>query len=259
MKEFKESLEESVMRAMDCESIEILDYLPYILQDFWEIGSDPLVMIDLIEKHRGNRGTLLDLGCGKGAVSVKVAKELGTKCLGIDGVKEFIEFANQKAIEFGVTNLCRFDCGDIRTKIDDTGKFDVIVLGAIGMVFGDYYTTITRLKKHLNQHGIIILDDGYIDDESDYKHINVLNRGELLKQISRAGMHIAEEVVVNRDEPAFDGYNSEFANLKRRCNELAKRYPQKASIFLDYQKKQEDEYNSLKTDIICSTMVLKKY
>jgi hypothetical protein len=34
------SLEESVKAAMDVTDKELLPYLPYILQDFWEMGSD---------------------------------------------------------------------------------------------------------------------------------------------------------------------------------------------------------------------------
>jgi hypothetical protein len=37
---------------MDCTDNEILPLLPFILQDFWEIGFDPDVMINRIKKHQ---------------------------------------------------------------------------------------------------------------------------------------------------------------------------------------------------------------
>ena len=48
-------------------------YLSYILQDRWEIGSEPQTIIHIIEKHFKNYADLkiLDLGCGKGAVSIR--------------------------------------------------------------------------------------------------------------------------------------------------------------------------------------------
>lgn len=59
---------------------------------------------------------VLDLGCGKGAVSIKLAKALRCKCHGIDAVPEFIAAAKEKAKEYGVDTLCQFEAGDVREK-----------------------------------------------------------------------------------------------------------------------------------------------
>ncbi len=69
------SLEESIMEAMDCNEFDILPFLPCILQDFQAIGTDPEVFVDLIFRQgKGDASlTVLDLGCGKGAVSIKIA------------------------------------------------------------------------------------------------------------------------------------------------------------------------------------------
>jgi len=45
------SLEESGVASLDGEDAEIFPYLPYILQDIWEIGSDFEVIATLIRKH----------------------------------------------------------------------------------------------------------------------------------------------------------------------------------------------------------------
>ncbi len=105
------SLEESVATSLDCSGNSLLPYLPYILQDFWEIGASPEVIIDLIRKHKKNYSTLdvLDLGCGKGAVSIKVALELRCRCLGIDALSEFIDEARRRAQEYHVTSMCYGD------------------------------------------------------------------------------------------------------------------------------------------------------
>ena len=64
------SLEESVVIAMDGSDPELFPFLPYIMQDLWEIGSDPETIIRLIRKHADKPAGMkvLDLGCGKGAV-----------------------------------------------------------------------------------------------------------------------------------------------------------------------------------------------
>ncbi len=81
-------LAESIARAMDGSDRRIVPFLPYILQDAWEIGTDPEIVSDLVRRHTRDHSRLrvADLGCGKGAVSVRLAGTLGCRCLGIDGL-----------------------------------------------------------------------------------------------------------------------------------------------------------------------------
>lgn len=114
------TLEESIAVAMDGgQDTAIVPFLPYILQDFWEIGTPPEIIIDLVQKHCNDYSKLnvLDLGCGKGAVSLKLAQALKCSCYGIDGIPEFIRTSEEKALEYGVDALCRFEAADIRTRI----------------------------------------------------------------------------------------------------------------------------------------------
>ncbi len=250
------TIEESIATAMDfnCD-ISIIPYLPYILQDFWEIGTPPETIINLIKKHCKNYSSLhvLDLGSGKGAVSVKLAEELKCNCYGIDGIPEFIATANEKAQQYNVEKLCRFEIGDIREKIQSAGKYDVIVLGAIGQVFGNCYETLTTLSQHLTPEGIIIINDAYIDDTSTYTHPTVLPRSEILKQIAQAGMKLIDE---DKDTPTDNAI--EFENLQTRCRELMEKYPDKKSLFESYIQAQSDEYNALENEVIGTIFVVKQ-
>lgn len=256
----KKSTVESVAAAMGCFDLELVNYLPYILQDFWEMGSDPEVIIELVRKHAGGIASLkvLDLGCGKGAVSVKLAKALGCSCLGIDAVPGFISFAGSKSKEYGVDHLCRFEVGDIREIIKSPGKFDVIILGSIGAVFGDYTETLAALVPRLEEEGMIIADDGYVEDGSSYSHPQVYRRSELLRQLDFAGALLADERVSLGEARVMETYDKEFELLSRRCRELSELYPTKASLFEGYLKQQDEEYRDLKSEIICSTMVIKR-
>lgn len=253
------TLEESVVTAMDGSESELFPFLPYILQDLWEIGASPKVIIELIRKHMNNYSNLkiLDLGCGKGTVSIKLAKEFNCTCSGIDAIKEFISDANKKAKEFGVDHLCRFEVDDIRERIKVLTQFDIIILGAIGPVFGDYYSTLTILSKCLNQNGIIIIDDGYIENDSDYAHPLMQKKKIILQQIKDSGMQLIDEVIIKKDEIK-DSDDYIFKNLKKRCNELIKKYPDRGKLFENYIKKQEEENNILETKVVCLTMLIRK-
>ncbi|MFW5663658.1 MAG: SAM-dependent methyltransferase [bacterium] len=253
-----QTLDESILAVMDCGDKDILPFLPCILQDFWSIGTDPEVVIGLIKKHIKNtsRRTVLDLGCGKGAVSVKIAKALQYNCHGIDGIADFVSFAAAKADEYGVAGLCKFEQGDIREKIENTGKYDIIVLGAIGQVLGNYFQTLTLLALHLTRTGIIIIDDGYVADNSSFVHPHVLKRSEMLKQIAQAGMMLVDEVPAA--ETTTEVYEQEYSWLARRCDELAVKHPEKRALFEDYKKQQQMEYENLKSEISCATLVVRK-
>ena len=153
--------------------------------------------------------------------------------------------------------MCIFEVGDIREKIKDFSGYDIIILGAIGPVFGDYYTTLTTLSNCLSKNGFFIIDDGYIDDNSSFTHPLIFKKSIILQQIALAGMVLAENDIMKSEEiKESDDYI--FENLKKRCYELIERHPDKKNLFLDYIKKQEYENDVLENKIIGTTMVIKK-
>lgn len=245
---------------MDGKDVELFPFIPYILQDLWEIGSDPEIITALIQKHFSDTANIevLDLGCGKGAVSVKLAKNLSCKCLGIDAIPEFISFAEKKAIEYGVEMLCMYKVGDMREMISSLPEFDAIILGSIGPVFGDYLATLTRLSKCLKRGGAVIIDDGYIDNGSKFTHPLMQKKHEIISQVNKAGMQLAEERIVDKNY-IIDVEDRIFILLKSRCEELIVKHPEKSRLFEDYILKQKQEGEVLKKQVVCSTMLIKNW
>ncbi len=251
------SLEDCVARAMDGSDGRIVPFLPYILQDAWEIGTDPETVAGLVRRRARDRARLrvLDLGCGKGAVTVRLAADFGCRCLGIDAVREFVAFAEAKAAEAGVARLCRFEVADIRERTVELGRFDVIVLGAIGPVFGDYRATLGTLAPHMAEGGLVIVDDGYLPDDRAEVHPRVLKRGEMLRQIAAAGMRIVEEVPFASD--AIKRANETmFRDLERRCAELAGAHPEMKDVFEGYVRRQVEENGFLENDVVCAVLAI---
>ena len=255
----KLSLEESVIRAMDGTDTDLVPYLPYILQDSWEIGTDAETIIGMITRTFPETNTLqvLDLGCGKGAISVQLAKALKCQCHGIDAIPAFIDEARSKALEHGVAQLCRFETGDIRQEIKRMPQYDVILLGAIGPVLGNYFQTLTALKDCLRPGGAIIIDDGYIEDHHDFSHPLVLKRSEMLNQIREAGMTLVEENLFEADKVAANN-DPLMDSLILRCKELAIKHPTKKELVLTYIKQQIEESRILEEEVVCSVMRFRK-
>lgn len=48
---------------------------------------------------------ILDMGCGKGFVTISLAREFKCPCHGIDAMPVFIYEAEQKAIEYSVSDF----------------------------------------------------------------------------------------------------------------------------------------------------------
>lgn len=77
--------EEKLAKSLTVDSIEIIPYLSYLLQDLWELGSSPKDMINLIFENINitENTKILDLACGKEAVSINIAKKFGYLVKGI--------------------------------------------------------------------------------------------------------------------------------------------------------------------------------
>ncbi|WP_295937194.1 class I SAM-dependent methyltransferase [uncultured Alistipes sp.] len=252
-------MDESVAAAMDArQDTAIVPFLPYIFQDWWELGTPSGIVLEIIQRHFKTYSKLqvLDLGCGKGAVSVKLAETLGCKCHGIDAIPEFIAAAKEKAKEYGVEALCRFEVGDVREKIERLDIFDIFIFGATGPIFNDYFSALTALSEHLSDEGIIVIEEAYIDDTSTFQHPPLVTRKELLKQFAQAGMELVDETTGKHSDFADSAEDME--NIVKRCNELKMEHPEKSSLFENYVRNQASEYDVLENKVGGSILVLKR-
>ncbi len=252
------SLKDSILESMDGEDGALLPYLPYILQDVWALGTDQQAVIKLIMANIQNtqRLSVLDLGCGKGAVSIHLAEALGCRCHGIDGVDSFIEDAQQYAQKCNVEELCTFEVGDIRIKIKELLSYDIIILGAIGPVFGSYTETLQKMNPHLNPGGSIIIDDAYLIGNASLQP-GYKNKSQVLAQIHAAEMELIDEHIFSNK--SMEHINAEmFQCIKSRCDELMVKYPDKRQLFENYLKAQVEENQILESDVMNAIFLLQE-
>lgn len=250
------TLDESIIASLDGSHLALLEHIPYLLQDLWAIGADPDTMANLILQHIPmEKPRILDLGCGKGAVSVRIAQEVDCTITGIDGFPGFIQAAEGYAQQYHLQHCCTFEVGDIRLKIKDLQGFDIIILGAIGPVFGDLETTLHTLKKVLNTPGYVLLDDGYLEDDDPIEYQRCLRKTAFYHQIQAAGYSIWHEELFHRayieqsDDHIFDA-------IKQRAGELIVLHPEKRSMFEAYIEDQIFENSMLEKHIITGTWLL---
>ncbi len=252
-----DEIKKSVVESLDGKDLALFPYLPYILQDLWEIGADPVTMVTLIKENISIKNLkVLDIGCGKGAVSINIAKELKCKSRGIDAIPEFIESAKTYAEKYDVRDLCEFEVGDIRVIVKGLNGFDIVILGAIGPILGNLHETLIILKQVLNEHGYVLLDDAYIEDKSQVKYNRCLQKTDFYNQIKSAGFEIIQEIIFDKNSAKVTD-NSDYNLIEKRVNELIKWYPHKKELFKGYLKSQEFEINLLENELVTGTWLLK--
>ena len=120
-------IEEKLARSLTADSTQLIPYLPYLLQDLWELGAIPGDIEILAKAHieMSARTKVLELACGKGAVSVALASTFRCKVKGVDLLPEFIEFARRKAEESDVGRLFEFE---VRTSTGRCSAREVMML-----------------------------------------------------------------------------------------------------------------------------------
>lgn len=255
-----EEIQKSVVTSLDGSDEKLYPFLDYLLQDLWEIGSSPDVMIQLIRKHNLHQDGMkkvLDLGCGKGIISIHLAKEFEFKTHGIDAFPPFIREAKFHAKKHDVASLCIFENNDIRSRLAELNGYDIVVLGSIGPILGDIEETISQVKNCLNPGGIILIDDGYIPDDSSHTLQGLHTRSEAVNKIIKCSVKILDEYIYKKSYiQASNQYI--FEKIDQRAHELISRHPEKAALLKGYLKKQEEENDILTNWMCCVTWVLQK-
>jgi len=248
----------SVVDSLDGKNPELYPYLSYILQDFTEIGADPEVMVQLIKKHiPAGFLQIADLGCGKGAISVAMAKEFNCNVTGIDAMPDFIESAKEFAKKEEVSEKCKFFTGDIRTEILSLKGFDLVVLGAIGNVLGNVGETLTKVQKILNPDGYVLLDDAWSKQADNRADIIFPTETAYYSMIADAGFKVVEMDVADMADHSGQE-NIMMGCMQTRCDELALQHPQLSHIFNQYIQNQQHEFNMMKFELTCATLLLKR-
>lgn len=249
------TVEEKLAKSLSAEgSVELISYLPYLLQDLWELGSSPKDMLEIVQKHvTVSRNTrVLDLACGKGAVSIHLAKELGCMVKGIDIIPDFVEYARQKSKEYNVEKLCEFEVGDITQAVKQERNYDIVILGAVGDVLGDPLKTILLLKDTVKEGGLILMDDGYAKDSANKTYFT---RDQWLSVFEETGVQLLDEKLIDDDE--LDSLNQEQQRcIIKRAEELKRELPEKAHLFEGYIQSQQAECDELENEIDGVTILL---
>lgn len=239
---------------------EIVTFLPALLQDFWELGSEPeLVVSWLREEGIGVQSRVLDLGCGKGAVALGLAEAVGCRVDGVDALPAFVTIAQQEAYRRGVEDLCRFEVGDLRETVRHARDYDAVLLVSVG-VLGSPAEVVGGCRQCVVPGGLMIFDDSYLLEPgrvefSGYELLATYE--ETLRQLTSYGDRLVRERIVPAEEVR--AQNRRYTTwIERRADELAARHPEHAAAFRAYVERERQECAILENSVTCAGWMLQR-
>ena len=240
-------------------TIELIPYLPELLSDVTVLGGSAELTVNILKSINfpdTSKLSCLDLGCGKGLIAIQIADELGCKILGIDGMSSFINYANHLAEKKKLTHLCTFENTDIKERIYQLSNFDVVLLSAVGHLWGTFTETVAELKKCVKPGGIIIIDDGYTENNSGNESLYI-TRNDAIKNIAENDIEIMQEIVLSDDEIRKQN-ELNTSLISKRAETLKIKFPDKTKLFDDYINRQTSETAIFGSKIKCVVWVLRK-
>ncbi len=115
-------------------------------------------LLELIARHGGSAGSVLDLACGSGSLSLELAAR-GCEVVGVDGSADMLAVAREKAAEEEQDVL--FLCQDMR-QLDLYGTVDsaVCLLDSLSHILhtGDLKEIFRRLGLFIAPGGLLVFD-----------------------------------------------------------------------------------------------------
>jgi len=254
------SSKQQIAAAFGIESV-LVPVLPELLADIWALGSWPEKIVDLLRVSTTlqHGASVVDLGCGKGAVAIPIARDLQFRVHGIDLFPPFLGEARARAESAGISELCRFEVGDLRQAFKARRKYDVAVLAAVGAI-GDHARTVLEVRRIVRPGGVLVIDDGFLENDAGptppgYGYYR--SRGETVRELTSHGDRMMDERLVPADElREYNRINTEL--IRRRAAELAARAPELAEALERYVQSEAEECAFLESRTTAAIWLLER-
>ena len=231
---------------------ELLPLLPALLADLEALGSSPEKVVTILGESAElpQRAAVVDLGCGKGAISIAIARELGYQVRGVDLFEPFLKEAVAGARAASVDHLCSFEVADIRDVVQELDLFDATVFAGVGAgLYGDYSDCIGAIRLCTRPDGYIVISDCFlkqsIPPNTKFKGYEYYQpHDEMVRQLTAHGDAMVREILVSSEE--FTQQNlHDLGSIRKRVQGLSGTQPQYRDQLKKFLRSQEAEYDFL--------------
>ena len=259
MNEQDDILREDVARSLEV-SVGLLPILPELLTDLLALGASAEEVCRMLRSCDLPSGArVLDLGCGKGAVSLAIARDFEFDVLGVDAFASFVDEARRLATERGVTANCRFECADLRQYLRPLKAYDVVVYAAVGDVLGPLDETVRGLRDCIRPGGHLVLDDAFLREETSAPsgYESYAGYDETRRRLTSGGFQIVEERVFSVEETrVVNQWNN--ARISSSGRKAIHAHPEHADAIRAYIRRQEEECELLESVFVPTMWLLRR-
>lgn len=253
-----DDLPELVAHSLDA-PVELLRHLPELFEGLEDLGARASDVVAIVSETDLDRDAkVLDLGCGKGASALALARAFGVQVRGIDGMPAFVAHATARATREGLSDRCRFVVGDVRTAVHDERGYDLVMMLALGDLLGPLPSTLRSLTDCVHASGYVLLDDAFLADGTPASDADgVYDRATTLRMIERAGMKVVGERTTDTAE-ARAWLQDATALILSRAEAVAAREPQLAPQLHEFARRQFEETQADSGPLVGVTWLLQR-
>ena len=245
------TLDELLASSMDAEP-ELLRFLPELLRDVEDLGARASDVVGILKYVAlGAQHRVLDLGCGKGAAALAIAERTGSRVDCVDGVPAFVAHAVAEAQRRGLADWCTFEVGDVRDSVTVAQGYDVVMLLALGPLFGNSADTVGVLRQCVAQGGYVLIDDAYLAEGYDIPEdaSDCFDHATTVSLLEAHGDRVVAERVIDTDED-IAWYREVTEKIILRADELAALHPDEAPMIMEFAERQRRETEHLAGPIV---------
>ena len=245
--------------------VALLPYIPELLADLEELGSDAEVIAEVIDTlELPDDAQVIDLGCGKGATALEVAAELDLDVLGIELFEPFVQACNQLARERKLSDKCRFIHGNILELAGRVTPADVAVFAALGDVIGRLDEAVGVVRKYVKPGGFIVVSDVFVADGGTNGFPGFeqyVSHDETIRRLTASGDRLVREVLEEDEDDGGEdeaGADSEGLLIAARAETIAARNPDVAAAVRAFAASQAAENDFIDANFQGAVWVLKR-
>lgn len=215
--------------------------LPLIAELFaplTSLGSQPRRVVNWLRAAGiGPRHAVLDLGCGKGAVSVAIARNLGCRVVGVDAFAPFVDAAESLAKRRKVADRCELRCGRIESWRQSRRRFDAVVCLGVWPL-----RRIAPLAVRLTlPGGVYLVDDAILVDAARARanQAGQITAGQARRLLESFSGRVERELVltaaqVRKHEAGL------YERLRRQAVAMARRDPARRPLLRECLRRQRE-------------------